>query len=328
MPSSRLPLPFGKLYLVLTTLFLIAPHLTGSSSPSDDGYIMNSASSSLSSDSSSSSIPSSIMSKSQPSLMESSNPLQYNSPVAAVNSLSKESTVSSGIRNSNINKRSASTSSSSSRHASNNAIFRGDAIIESETLTPGTTSMSVFEGDAIILTCKVKSNVSDDVIIQWQAQTEDKSEEPVEIVSYMSDAIVNLTTSTVNIATDPIKSALEANSNGDQSQQQQQQQQSLLKITESQLYIKSATYSHRAHYICMVDRTSSTSQPLRVLVRVKDRLAALWPFIGILGEVITLCTVIFVYESKRTKAEEEDLNADPLPSPTRDAPGHSSSTGK
>jgi len=38
-----------------------------------------------------------------------------------------------------------------------------------------------------------------------------------------------------------------------------------------------------------------------VLIRVKDKLAALWPFLGIVGEVTLLITIIFIYEKKSKK---------------------------
>lgn len=46
---------------------------------------------------------------------------------------------------------------------------------------------------------------------------------------------------------------------------------------------------------------------------VLDKLAALWPFLGICAEVIVLCAVIFVYEKKRNKAELEESDTDQSP---------------
>lgn len=49
------------------------------------------------------------------------------------------------------------------------------------------------------------------------------------------------------------------------------------------------------------------------LLRVKDKLAALWPFLGICAEVVVLCAIILIYEKKRNKAELEESDTDQSP---------------
>lgn len=49
------------------------------------------------------------------------------------------------------------------------------------------------------------------------------------------------------------------------------------------------------------------------LLRVKDRLAALWPFLGICAEVVVLCAIILIYEKKRNKSELEESDTDQSP---------------
>ena len=39
---------------------------------------------------------------------------------------------------------------------------------------------------------------------------------------------------------------------------------------------------------------------------VSDKLAALWPFLGICAEVTILCIIIFIYEKRRAKKMEEE----------------------
>jgi hypothetical protein len=43
---------------------------------------------------------------------------------------------------------------------------------------------------------------------------------------------------------------------------------------------------------------------------ISDKLAALWPFLGIVAEVIVLCVIILVYEKRRSKKLEEEDAAD------------------
>jgi len=55
--------------------------------------------------------------------------------------------------------------------------------------------------------------------------------------------------------------------------------------------------------ISVLSILSSMCSPcfLQVIIRVNDRLAALWPFLGIVAEVVILITVIFIYEKRSTK---------------------------
>lgn len=45
-------------------------------------------------------------------------------------------------------------------------------------------------------------------------------------------------------------------------------------------------------------------------VRVKDKLAALWPFLGICAEVFVLCAIILIYEKRRNKESDNDSDTD------------------
>lgn len=44
-----------------------------------------------------------------------------------------------------------------------------------------------------------------------------------------------------------------------------------------------------------------------------DKLAALWPFLGICAEVVILCAIILIYEKKRNKQELDESDTDQSP---------------
>jgi len=72
---------------------------------------------------------------------------------------------------------------------------------------------------------------------------------------------------------------------------------------------------HRGYYRCTLNKFSFT-----ILLRVKDRLAALWPFIGIVVVVLVLVIIILIFEKRQksnkksatTDDDEQDRASDPL----------------
>lgn len=75
----------------------------------------------------------------------------------------------------------------------------------------------------------------------------------------------------------------------------------------ARIYIESVTFDDAGDYTCTAQHSNdSASQSL--VVRVKDKLAALWPFLGIVCEVVVLCAIIFIYEKRRNKQAENEAN--------------------
>uniref|UniRef100_A0A0A9W6U6 Basigin n=2 Tax=Lygus hesperus TaxID=30085 RepID=A0A0A9W6U6_LYGHE len=97
------------------------------------------------------------------------------------------------------------------------------------------------------------------------------------------------------------------------------------KVPNAILTIESAEMSDRGDYYCQASNTATKELNITVetssYVRVKDKLAALWPFIGICAEVIVLCAIIFVYERKRNKAEMDESDTDISPD-QKNTPDH------
>ncbi|KAL8625418.1 hypothetical protein ACOMHN_018563 [Nucella lapillus] len=86
-------------------------------------------------------------------------------------------------------------------------------------------------------------------------------------------------------------------------------------IEYGKLVIDAVEFEDAAEYTCLAATTSKWPEfnsTQIILVRVKDKLAALWPFLGIVAEVVVLCTIIFICEKKRNKDAllEEEANQD------------------
>ncbi|KAF3423068.1 hypothetical protein E2986_09941 [Frieseomelitta varia] len=84
------------------------------------------------------------------------------------------------------------------------------------------------------------------------------------------------------------------------------------------LMVDNIEMNDRGNIFCRVsynwsDTAESHIAEAQTFLRVKDKLAALWPFLGICAEVVVLCAIILVYEKKRNKAELEESDTDQSP---------------
>lgn len=72
-----------------------------------------------------------------------------------------------------------------------------------------------------------------------------------------------------------------------------------LKSYSKKLIIHSVSQEHRGYYICVADNGITERSRKIIFIRVKDRLIALWPFLGILAEFFILFTIIKIWETQR-----------------------------
>lgn len=91
-----------------------------------------------------------------------------------------------------------------------------------------------------------------------------------------------------------------------------------LKIEEeshqTKLFIKNVGEADKGEYKCTLTNSFGNATE-SIILRVKNPLAALWPFLAIVGEVVVLCVIILVYEKKCTKKnqnEEDNEQTQPM----------------
>ncbi|XP_071516204.1 neuroplastin-like isoform X7 [Panulirus ornatus] len=80
-------------------------------------------------------------------------------------------------------------------------------------------------------------------------------------------------------------------------------------VPNATLIISKAEWIDRGNFTCTITTLSNTFERF-TYVRVKDVYAALWPFLGIVIEVLLLGIIIFIFEKRRAKAEFEESDTD------------------
>lgn len=91
-------------------------------------------------------------------------------------------------------------------------------------------------------------------------------------------------------------------------------------VKNATLVLNATVLSDRGRYNCTATNMATESgiqkyKPVErgCYVRVKGKLAALWPFLGICAEVLILCAIILVYEKRRNKEGMDESDTDQSP---------------
>jgi len=73
----------------------------------------------------------------------------------------------------------------------------------------------------------------------------------------------------------------------------------------SELVIANVSFDSYAYYICVAINQGGNHSGF-TNIRVKGKLAPLWPFIGICVEIVILVIIIVVYEKRKSQQDQED----------------------
>lgn len=167
-------------------------------------------------------------------------------------------------------------------------------------------SVVVTDGERLELTCSVRDTAQ--VNITWlKSQTPEDEKTMVPIVELSSgmnensnnnnnDASV-ITTTQESINLPYLPQTIQAN---------QQEQSVIIEKVDNytkKLIIEQVRPEHRAYYVCMADNGVTERSRRIILIRVKDKLIALWPFLGIIAELFILFTIIHIWETQRAYKE-------------------------
>jgi hypothetical protein len=82
-------------------------------------------------------------------------------------------------------------------------------------------------------------------------------------------------------------------------------------LEDSVLIVEPVKLSDRGVFVCLGTNEYMKSSSIEPgdsdgMLRVKDKFAALWPFLGICAEVFVLCLIILIYEKRRNKTDLDE----------------------
>ncbi|CAG2109529.1 unnamed protein product [Medioppia subpectinata] len=150
-------------------------------------------------------------------------------------------------------------------------------------------SANIVEGQRFHLKCEVMEDYRTDATIEWFMYNESDHLNPNKEMKVLQPTVESSDGTEPHIKISRVNNSLQY------------------------LTIEKVEPTDRYYYVCIADNGVSTVNNT-ILLRVKDKLGALWPFLGIVAEVVILCTIIFIYEKRRIKPDfddTEDNNTEP-----------------
>lgn len=142
-------------------------------------------------------------------------------------------------------------------------------------------SSTINDGDRLELTCQVRNKGTGPVNITWLRST---SPEDERTMVPLSELRPDQPGAAGLLATEPI--LVES-----------------LGQASKRLVIEQVKPEHRSYYVCLADNGVTERARKVIYIRVKDKLVALWPFLGIVAELFILFTIIYVWETRRAYRE-------------------------
>lgn len=163
-----------------------------------------------------------------------------------------------------------------------------------DTLSHTGRSTIVTDGERLELTCKVRYNHQSDMQVHWlRSKTPDDDTQMVRLEERAPSDPHEATPDPSEPAGIHNFMALDKHSIIVEQ----------INNHTKRLIIESIRPEHRSFYACMADNGVTERTRKVIFVRVKDKLVALWPFLGIMAELFILFTIIYVWETQRAYKE-------------------------
>lgn len=174
-------------------------------------------------------------------------------------------------------------------------------------------STILTDGDRLELTCKVDKIFGPLNITWYRSQSADNDSVMVELESSLSKQ------NQLDLSTAPTNNII-----GPNTFQVPNDNQIIIEEIDShtkRLIIGSVKQEHRGYYTCLANNGVTERTKKFVYLRVKDKLAALWPALGIIAEIFILLTIIQIWETQRAYKEVNSVPASGNKIPKRTLPG-------